>query len=76
MTAYRQRALACAAAMACGPRRPRDLKPQIPDAANILLGNVYGWFDRTERGVYGLTDAGRSGAGAMAPARRRRQNCA
>jgi hypothetical protein len=58
MTAYRQRALACAAALAPGPRRVRDLKPEIPDAAKILLHNVYGWFDRAERGVYLLTDAG------------------
>jgi len=31
MTAYRQRALACAAASAEGPQRPRDLKVDIPD---------------------------------------------
>ena len=30
MTAYRQRALACAAALARGPRRPRDLRADIP----------------------------------------------
>jgi hypothetical protein len=29
MTAYRQRALACAAALAQGPRRPRDIKANI-----------------------------------------------
>jgi hypothetical protein len=59
MTAYRQRALACAAALAQGPRRPRDLKASIPDALRILYGNVYGWFARVERGVYGLTESGR-----------------
>jgi hypothetical protein len=59
MTAYRQRALACAAALTQGPRRPRDLKPEIPDAPKILLHNVYGWFARAERGIYELTDAGR-----------------
>lgn len=59
MTAYRQRALACAAALATGPLRPRDLKPSVPDAPKILLRNVYGWFVRIERGLYGLTDAGR-----------------
>jgi hypothetical protein len=26
----------------------------------ILLHNVYGWFDRAERGIYVLTDAGRA----------------
>ena len=60
MTAYRQQALACAAALLGGPRRVRDLKPDIPDAPKILLYNVYGWFDRAERGIYLLTDAGRA----------------
>lgn len=59
MTAYRQRALACAAALAQGPRRPRDLKASIPDAGTILHGNVYGWFVPVERGVYDLTEPGR-----------------
>ncbi len=60
MTAYRQQALACASAMALGPRRIRELRPEFPNAANILRDNFYGWFDRVERGVYGLTDAGRA----------------
>ena len=58
MTAYRQQALACASALAPGPRRVRDLKAAIPDAPKILLHNYYGWFDRAERGVYILTEAG------------------
>jgi len=58
MTAYRQQALACAAAMSAGPRKVRDLRPDNPDAGKILLHNVYGWFDRVERGLYILTDAG------------------
>lgn len=58
MTAYRQQALTCAAYLAEGPKRPRDLKTSAPDAAKILLGNVYGWFERAERGVYVLTEAG------------------
>ena len=60
MTAYRQQALACAAALSAGPQRVRDLRAHIPDAGKILLNNVYGWFDRAERGIYGLTDAGRA----------------
>jgi hypothetical protein len=52
MTAYRQQALACASALSQGPRRVRDLRPEIPDAPKILLHNVYGWFDRAERGIY------------------------
>ena len=58
MTAYRQQALACAAALASGLGRPRDLKPAIPDASKILQGNVYGWFSRKGRGVYVLTPLG------------------
>jgi hypothetical protein len=58
MTAYRQHALVCASTLAQGPRRVRDLKSDSPDAAKILLHNVYGWFTRVERGIYELTDAG------------------
>ena len=72
MTAYRQQALAVAAALAAAEAagtaarsgapgcRPRDLKAVAPDAPKILLHNVYGWFARVERGVYGLTEAGRA----------------
>ncbi|WP_375413887.1 DUF2161 domain-containing phosphodiesterase [uncultured Bradyrhizobium sp.] len=60
MTAYRQQALSCAAALALGPRKVRELRPDIPDAPKILRHNHYGWFDRAERGVYALTDAGRA----------------
>jgi len=60
MTAYRQQALACAAALSAGPRKVRDLRVECPDAGKILLHNVYGWFDRAERGIYVLTDAGRA----------------
>lgn len=60
MTAYRQQALACAAALAVSPARPRDLKQTAPDAPKILRGNVYGWFARVERGIYALTPVGRT----------------
>ena len=60
MTAYRQQALACAAALSAGPRRPRDVKTAVPDAPKILLRNVYGWFVRVERGLYDLTNLGRA----------------
>ncbi len=58
MTAYRQQALACAAALQAGQQRPRDLRPVAPDAAKILLSNVYGWFDRIDRGLYALSEQG------------------
>lgn len=60
MTAYRQQALACASALSPGPRAPREIRPLAPEAGKILSGNVYGWFERLERGIYGLTDAGRA----------------
>jgi hypothetical protein len=59
MTAYRQQALAVANALAGGPTRPRELRTLAPYAAKILQGNVYGWFERIERGLYGLTSSGR-----------------
>jgi hypothetical protein len=58
MTAYRQQALACAASLSKGPRRTSEIKTIVPNAPKILLGNVYGWFSRVERGVYALTQAG------------------
>lgn len=60
MTAYRQQALGCASALANGPRKVGDLRADFPDAGKILLHNVYGWFDRAERGIYVLTEAGRA----------------
>ncbi|PZR69458.1 MAG: hypothetical protein DI537_49380 [Stutzerimonas stutzeri] len=59
MTAYRQQALGCAAALAGGPLPVRAVRANVPDAGKILLSNVYGWFERLDRGVYGLTDTGR-----------------
>jgi len=59
MTAYRQQALGCAAALIAGPLKVREIRAQVPEAGKILQGNVYGWFERHDRGVYGLTEAGR-----------------
>lgn len=64
MTAYRQQALACAEALLAGPLRPRDIKERAPDAGKILLGNVYGWFERVRPGLYQLTEPGRLAAAA------------
>jgi hypothetical protein len=60
MTAYRQQALACAAALGTGPGRLAVLKIGVPEAAKILQRNVYGWFVRRERGLYALTAAGKA----------------
>lgn len=60
VTAYRQRALACALVLQSGPCRPCDLRAVAPDAGRILLRNVYGWFERVGRGVYQLTFHGQA----------------
>ncbi|MBX4866622.1 DUF2161 domain-containing phosphodiesterase [Rhizobium bangladeshense] len=60
MTAYRQQALLCAAALDQGLKRPREMKLIAPKAGPILRDNVYGWFERTEKGVYALTSAGQA----------------
>lgn len=65
MTAYRQQALVCAEALRHGPRQPRALKPIAPDAGRILVSNVYGWFERIERGSYGLTPSGRDALASL-----------
>lgn len=63
MTAYRQDALKCAAHLnAQGPSRIRDVKAatKVDRAPAIFHDNVYGWFDKVERGVYQLSKAGQS----------------
>jgi hypothetical protein len=67
LTAYRQRALACASALATGPASTRALWPIAPDASAILLRNVYGWFERESRGVYRLTAAGQAALQQWSP---------
>ncbi|KKB86390.1 hypothetical protein VW29_02135 [Devosia limi DSM 17137] len=64
MTAYRQDCLLCASSLLAGPQSPKQLKAVVARAPTILRRNVYGWFVRESRGVYGLTELGRA---AMAP---------
>jgi hypothetical protein len=61
MTAYRQDALRCAEVLASGPATVRAVRgaTNVPRAARILQANVYGWFERVERGVYVLSPRGR-----------------
>lgn len=61
VTAYRQEALRCARLLKDrGPMKVADLRRDgdAPSAAGILQKNVYGWFERVSRGVYGLTAEG------------------
>lgn len=64
MTAYRQEALRCAELLATnGPMKVAALRAacDAPKAAQILQQDVYGWFERVERGVYAITPKGREG---------------
>lgn len=64
VTGYRQDALKCARFLAVhGASRGAVVKEwaEVPEATRIMAANHYGWFERVERGVYGLTDAGRKG---------------
>ena len=64
MTAYRQEALRCADLLAAqGPMKVATLRTacDAPKAAQILQQDVYGWFERVERGVYAITPKGREG---------------
>lgn len=62
MTAYRQDALRCARFIGeQGARRPAEIRDaaDVDKAGAILQRDVYGWFERLERGVYGLSERGR-----------------
>ncbi len=61
MTAYRQDALRLVAHLAAsGPTKVRVLRGEtgVTRAAGILQNDVYGWFLREGRGVYGLSPKG------------------
>ena len=61
MTAYRQEALRCARLLEDGPMVLRQMRAlaDVPHAGPILRDDVYGWFERVERGTYRLTPNGR-----------------
>jgi hypothetical protein len=62
VTAYRQDALRCAAVLSAGPAKAAEVArlAQVERARAIMADNHYGWFERVERGVYGLTAVGLS----------------
>ncbi len=66
MTAYRQEALRCARLLEAGPMAIRAMRPlaDVPHAGAILRDDVYGWFERVERGTYALTPKGRAAVDA------------
>jgi hypothetical protein len=68
MTAYRQEALRLAAALRDGPATVAALRvaAEAPNAGPILARDVYGWFERVERGTYSLRDQGRAALAVFA----------
>ena len=64
VTAYRQDALRCAAHLAeHGACRGAGVAKAtgVATATRLMRENHYGWFEKVEKGVYALTDAGRDG---------------
>ena len=64
VTGYRQEALRCAAYLAeTGPEKGALVARAtgVSGATRLMADNHYGWFERVERGVYRLTEAGRLG---------------
>jgi hypothetical protein len=68
MTAYRQEAMRCADLLAGGPMSLRAMQAagDVPNAGRIVRDNVYGWFERVERGVYALSPRGGGELGGLA----------
>ena len=63
ITAYKQDALRCLCHLHTnGATRVSHLRKatQIERAATILRADYYGWFVKEERGIYNVTDTGRS----------------
>ncbi len=63
VTAYRQDALRCAAHLgANGPTKASAVAAAtgVGKAGTLMRGDVYGWFERVERGVYTLSPKGRA----------------
>lgn len=71
VTAYRQDALRCARYLLInGPTKAAHVAKATcaTRAATLMRADHYGWFERVERGVYGLTPEGAMGLDAFAEA--------
>ncbi|WP_298821239.1 DUF2161 family putative PD-(D/E)XK-type phosphodiesterase [uncultured Roseibium sp.] len=65
VTAYRQDAMRCAIFLAAnGPSRGAEVAKStgVEQATRMMADDHYGWFERVERGVYGLSPKGRETA--------------
>ena len=61
MTAYRQDALRCARYLSQhGPTKGATVasETKVPKATTLMYRDVYGWFERPEKGVYALSPKG------------------
>lgn len=66
VTSYRQEALRCAAYLADhGPTKGAVVAKatDVPRATRVMAANHYGWFERIETGIYGLTNVGQAAVG-------------
>lgn len=64
MTAYRQDAITCAQhLLQNGPCKGAAVKATtgVERATTIMRDNHYGWFEKVDKGIYFLTEAGRLG---------------
>lgn len=62
MTAYRQDALRCAAALAEGARKGAEVAAGagVARATTLMRADHYGWFERLAKGVYALSPKGQA----------------
>lgn len=62
MTAYRQDALRCAAALAEGARKGAEVAAGagVARATTLMRDDHYGWFERLAKGVYALSPKGQA----------------
>lgn len=62
VTAYRQDALRCLAALSGGAMKAAAVAAAtgVARAAVLMRDDHYGWFERVERGIYALTPKGRA----------------
>ena len=71
MTSYRQGALRCAKVLhdegACKASYVAKMAG-VEKARNLMAANHYGWFEKIDRGVYGMTPMGASALGENAEA--------
>lgn len=62
VTAYREESLRCALYLhESGSSKVKDMRAAtgLDNVGNVMLRNVYGWFEQVDRGIYRITDKGR-----------------